>query len=160
MLACGGLWDDFHLDAEVPYILIADYTKTHKDRKFPVTDEIREFLVKLKAVHEKYGLKSKYLFPSDNENGIITNNAVYNLYRRICNKLSIPITREKMRGPHSFRRNGITDFVNSGGNLLTASKLYGNTPKVAENNYYAGFDLKRAADIINKKNSGNHENGQ
>ena len=187
MLMCGRRgeipvleWNDFHLDAEVPYIhiskeqltakksedtpketfVIADYTKTHKDRRFPVTDEIREFLVKLKTVHEKYGLKSRYLFPADNENGIITNNAVYNLYRRICKKLSIPISMEKMRGPHSFRRNGITDFVNSGGNLLMASKLYGNTPQVAENNYYAGLDLKNAADIINKKESVNRENGQ
>ncbi|MCR5331001.1 MAG: site-specific integrase [Lachnospiraceae bacterium] len=173
-------WNDIHLDEEIPYIhiskeqltakksedtpkesfVITDHTKTHKDRRFPVTDEIRVFLVRLKGVHEEYGLKSRYLFPADNENGIITNNAVYNLYRRICDKLSIPISRDRMRGPHSFRRNGITDFVNSGGNLLMASKLYGNTPQVAENNYYAGLDLKNAADIIKKKDSGSRENGQ
>ena len=40
------------------------------------------------------------------------------------------------------------------------SKLYGNTPQVAENNYYAGLDLKNAADIIKKKDSGSRENGQ
>ncbi len=35
-----------------------------------------------------------------------------------------------------------------------ASKLYGNTPTVAENHYYSGLDMKNAIEIMEKKNSG------
>ncbi len=46
------------------------------------------------------------------------------------------------KGTHSFRRNAITDVVNaSGGNIILASKLFGNSPEVAKKNYFTGIDM-------------------
>ena len=131
------------------FFAIVHHTKTWKDRKFPVTDEIQELLGRIHAVHERIGYGGGYLFPADNENGVITNNTIYNFYRRMCAKLNIPISRECVKGTHSFRRNAITQAVNkSGGNILMASQLFGNTPDVAENHYYAGLDLDEARTIL------------
>ena len=128
---------------------IVNHTKTWKDRRFPITEEIQELLDRIKAAQRLSGLDSEFLFPAQTDTGVITNNTVYNLYRRICKALDIPISRECMKGPHSFRRNAITKTVNkSGGNMLMASKLYGNTPDVAENNYYTGLDLEEARQIL------------
>ena len=109
----------------------------------PNTDAFSPIRLKEKrtCVHEKYYSDNQYLFPADNENGIITNNTVYNFYRRMCKKLGIEISREVIKGTHSFRRNAITDVVNAaGGNIIMASQLFGNSPEVAKRNYYAGAD--------------------
>ena len=42
------------------------------------------------------------------ENGVINNAVVYKFYMRMCKKLGIELCHEAMRGPHSFRCNGIT----------------------------------------------------
>ena len=55
-------------------------------------------------------------------------------------------------GPHSFRRNAITDTVNAtNGNFKLASLIYGNSAKVAKNNYYIGYDKQIALDALNKR---------
>ena len=111
--------------------------------------EIQEWLDRIHAVHERIGYEGGYLFPADNENGVITNNTIYNFYRRMCAELKIPISRDCVKGTHSFRRNAITQTVNkSGGNILMASQLFGNTPDVAENHYYAGLDMDEARTIL------------
>lgn len=124
---------------------IVDHTKTYKNRKFPITDDIQEFLERLKWVHDRYYPKSEFLFPSDTELGCITNNHVYNFFRRICKKLNITIDKEVIRGTHAFRRTRITETINnSGGNIILASELFGNSPEVARKNYYTGIDLEEA----------------
>lgn len=55
-------------------------------------------------------------------------------------------------GPHSFRRNGITKVTNnSGGDLILASQLFGNSPKTAKSNYYTGLNLEKAKMILEIK---------
>ena len=137
---------------------IVNHTKTWKDRRFPVTDEIRDLLGRLQEAHTRLGIDSPYLFPADTDNGVITNNTVYNFYRRICKKLNIPISKDHVKGTHNFRRNAITKVVNAtGGNTLMASKLYGNTPEVADSNYYTGLDMDAARDVLEKKASATQE---
>ena len=76
---------------------------------------------------------------------------IYNFYRKMCMDLNIKLSHEAHKGPHSFRRNAITKVVNSsGGNLVMASKLFGNTPTVADKNYYAGLDLTKAKLILER----------
>lgn len=56
------------------------------------------------------------------------------------------------KGTHSFRRNAITDVVNaSGGNIILASKLFGNSPEVAKKNYFTGIDMQDALECLNKR---------
>ncbi len=138
---------------DVPeYCKIVDHTKTYKNRNFPRYSELDEFLNRLMEMHDKYYPKTSYLFPADNDNGVISNYAVYNYYHRICKKLGIKLCREEIKGTHSFRRNAITDVVNaSGGNLVLASEIFGNSPMVAKKNYYTGIDLSEATKILNKR---------
>ena len=64
----------------------------------------------------------------------------------------IKISRAEIKGTHSFRRNAITDVVNStGGNVVLASKLFGNSPEVACKNYYTGIDLNEALEALNNR---------
>jgi hypothetical protein len=46
----------------------------------------------------------------------------------------------------------VTDVVNAiDGNILIASKLFGNSPEVAKNNYYTGLDMDKAREILDKR---------
>ncbi len=130
--------------------VIVGHTKTHVNRRFPQTTEIRAFLERYRKVSENFYPGSKYLFPSnDTESGVINNRVVYRFYSRMCDKLGIKISREAMKGPHSFRRNGITHVANnSGGDLLLASQLFGNSPETAKRNYYTGYDMEKARTVL------------
>ncbi|MCR5024900.1 MAG: site-specific integrase [Lachnospiraceae bacterium] len=131
------------------YFQIVNHTKTYKDRVFPVTTTVKDILTRLSKCHELNGIKSEYLFPAESDNGVITNNTVYNFYRRMCNALCIPIRKDFIRGTHSFRRNGITKVVNnSGGNVILASKLFGNSPDVAMKNYFTNADVEQARNAL------------
>lgn len=129
--------------------VIVGHTKNYKNRYFPITNDLADFLTRLKAMQDKYYPDSKYLFPANNKNGIITNRAVYSVYKNICKKLGIKKEDGIILGPHSFRRNAITDVVNAtNGNIILASALFGNTPEVAKQNYYTGINLTLAKEVL------------
>ena len=132
--------------------VIVGHTKNYKNRYFPITNDLTDFLTRLKAMHDKYYPNSKYLFPADNKNGIITNRAVYSVYQKICKKRGIEKDEGIILGPHSFRRNAITDVVNAtNGNIIMASALFGNTPEVAKQNYYTGTNLTLAKEVLDAR---------
>ncbi len=132
--------------------VVVSHTKTWVDRRFPVTEEIREFLDRLKKVRDEYYPDALYLFPDySTEEQTINNNVVGNFYQRMCNKLGIERSREFMKGPHSFRRNGITKVANSvDGSINMAAMLYGNSPEVAMRHYYTGIDIERAVRVLER----------
>lgn len=131
---------------------IVEHTKNHRDRYFPITDDLKNFLTRLKAMHDIYYPDSDYLFPAENKNGTITNRAVYCVYEKICKKLGIKKEEGIILGPHSFRRNAITDVVNAtNGNIILASALFGNSPEVAKQNYYTGVNLAITKEILNQR---------
>lgn len=132
--------------------VMVEHTKTYKDRVFPRTSTLNEFLDRLYGVLDCYYPDTDYLFPAETENGAITNYMVYQFYSRICKKLGIKISREEIKGTHSFRRNAITDVVNeSGGNLILAAELFGNSPEIAKKNYYTGINKEEALRVLNKR---------
>ena len=127
------------------YCQIVNHTKNHKNRVFPVTTTIKDILARLSECHKLNGIKSQYFFPAKSENGVISNNTVYNFYRRMCKSLGIPIQKDLIKGTHSFRRNAITKVVNNtGGNVILASQLFGNTPNVALKHYFTKADEEQA----------------
>ena len=131
---------------------IVEHTKTYRDRYFPRSRALNEFLERLYASLDEFYPDSPYLFPDHTENGVIHNSTPYRLYERICHRLGIKISRDEIKGTHSFRRNAITDVVNaSGGNVILAAKLFGNSPDVATKNYYTGIDTKEALKVLNKR---------
>lgn len=118
---------------------IVNHTKNYKDRKFPITDDIQVLLNKLRN-----NFDSEYLFPG------LKYWTVYSFYERMCKKLEIELSSECIKGPHSFRRNGITTVTNrSNGNFNLACELFGNTPEVAKGHYYTGIDIEEARRILN-----------
>lgn len=128
---------------------IVEHTKNHSNRMFPMTEELKEFFDRLRDVHRMYYKDSSFLFPGGAITGTMTNNVVYKFYRKCCDKVGIKHTPGVVIGTHSFRRNAITRTVNkSGGNIYMASKLYGNSPRVAEANYYTGVDLDAARRLL------------
>ena len=140
-------------NGDVPtHYKIVEHTKTYRDRYFPRSRALNEFLGRLYASLDKFYPDSPYLFPDRTENGVIHNSTPYRLYERICHRLGIKISRDEIKGTHSFRRNAITDVVNaSGGNVILAAKLFGNSPDVATKNYYTGIDTKEALKVLNKR---------
>lgn len=132
------------------YNKIVNHTKNYVDRTFPMTNDLRDFFERLRIVDETYFPGNTHCFPNPNtENGVITNNAVYPFYVRMCNKLNIQIDKDSIKGPHSFRRNGITRVANNpNGNIMMASQIYGNSPKSASSHYYSGIDLETARKLV------------
>ncbi len=129
---------------------IVEHTKTYKDRVYPMTEDLKEFLDRLRFIHMKNNWNSEFLFPADTENGCINNVVVYRFYHRMCNKLSIKIDPNFIKGTHAFRRNCITDVINkTNGNVIMASRLFGNSPDVATKNYYTGLNLDEAREVLN-----------
>lgn len=129
---------------------LVNHTKTYKNRKYPITEELGAFLERLKKVHQKYYPDSEFLFPAKTDNGCITNNCTYNYFRRVCRKENIKISKEVIKGTHAFRRTRITETINkSGGNIVLASELFGNSPEVARKYYYTGIDMEQARKILN-----------
>lgn len=132
---------------------IVPKTKTSTDRDVVIGRDLSEFLERLKERNEKYYPDSNYLFPSKySKNGVITNRAVYDVYRDLCDELGIEkINNEVIRGPHSFRRNSITSFINNGGSIEMAAILHGNSPDVIKKNYFTGADLEKMLEIVDKR---------
>lgn len=134
------------------YNIIVEHTKTYKDRHFPRYAALNEFLARFQEVHDRFYPDTDYLFPANTPTGVISNKAVYDYYLRILKKLNIKVCKDEIKGTHSFRRNAITDVVNaSGGNIVMASKMFGNSPAVANNNYYTGLDFDQAAAVLDTR---------
>lgn len=159
------LWEDINFEDGVLYIhqeqlvqykkgehekfIVVNHTKTNKNRWFPINDALHEFLLRLKEVDDKYYTGTKYLFPDKNGKECIKSRNIYQLYKRICHKLRIELSYDHIKGTHSFRRNAITKTVNkSGGDLVLAAQLYGNSPKVIEQHYFTGVDLEVARKMV------------
>lgn len=134
------------------YFQIVSHTKNYKNRNFPITDDLKIFLNRLVKMQDRFYPGAEFLFPADTSNGVITNNVVYGFYRRMCKKLGIIQIPGIIKGTHSFRRNNITAVVNAtNGNLVLASSLFGNTPDVAEKNYYTGTNLAVAKNALESR---------
>ena len=127
------------------YPAIVEHTKTHKDRVFPITSDIRDLLNRIYMLE----YNSEFIFPSNRTKiGCIGNQALYKFYRKACKDLGIEISKETMKGTHSFRRNAITRTANITGDMVLTSQLYGNSPNVARENYYTGIDLNSARKML------------
>ena len=65
---------------------------------------------------------------------------------------AIEISREVVKGTHSFRRNAITHLINTtGGDAFLTSQVFGNSPAVAAKNYYTGVDTRAALTALNQR---------
>ena len=74
---------------------------------------------------------------------------VYQFFRRMCGKLDIPISKDRIRGTHAFRRNAITEVINkSSDNVVLTVQILGNSPETIRKHYYVGEDIDRKREIL------------
>lgn len=153
-------WNDVYLEkgfidihqelvgTKKPYV-IKPSTKTDRDRYFPITAAITEFLTRLSENNNQYHPGSIFLFPDENEDlGCITTNVTYRAHKKACDNLGIGIDKTLPKGTHAFRRVHETSFLENGGSLDLAAKVYGNSPKVIEANYLLSVNAQSSAPVI------------
>ena len=130
------------------YQIIKEHTKTQKNRRIPLTDELLHLLSEIRNYNQVNFPDSPFLFPSkDSADGAIGTNCVPSYLKKICRRLNIPVSADAIRGTHAFRRNIAKDINDSD----MASKVLGNDVPVLEKNYYDGLDLVAARNAM--KNS-------
>lgn len=133
---------------ESSYQIIKEHTKTQKNRRIPLTDELLHLLSEIRNYNQVNFPDSPFLFPSkDSADGAIGTNCVPSYLKKICRRLNIPVSADAIRGTHAFRRNIAKDINDSD----MASKVLGNDVPVLEKNYYDGLDLVAARNAM--KNS-------
>ncbi|SFQ35998.1 Site-specific recombinase XerD [Lachnospiraceae bacterium XBB1006] len=171
-------WDDVHWEegyidvhqeeiGKKPYF-IKPTTKTDKDRYFPITESVAEFLGRLQENNRIHHPESKFLFPDESQElGCISPNVTYRAHKRICQQLGITIDKNILRGTHAFRRVYLTQFIEGGGSIDLAANIYGNSDRTIKKHYLLGINSKASANIIdmtqkriNKQNKVNNSEQQ
>lgn len=160
---CPLTWEDIKEEDGVSYILVhketirvfdhgsepmyqnVSHTKTYKNRKVPIWDELNEFLVRLKD----QGFSDKWLFPGRGPDGCLKPDCLYARHRKVCKEVKVEVDNGRRRGTHAYRRN----FAKRIDDPRLATKILGNTEKVLSRHYYDGYDLSAAVDVVNKRSS-------
>ena len=126
-------------DPKTRKCLLSDTLKKRKKnvtRPIPITEELKNLLLMLAAVHVKFYPDSEFVFPdSESELGCLKLTRTYDLYKAICRDNGITLSRNAIKGTHSFRRNKASEMSTNGAPLTVISDFLGNSPKVLESNY-------------------------
>lgn len=123
-----------------------DKTKNGKDRIFPITEDIKALLAKLKKAEMKYGFLSEWVF--SNERGRIHARTISDCMRNKCEQAGIPI-----KSIHALRRTLNSKMRCMGVSSTVASSLLGHTEEVNELNYtYDITGITEKKDIIENIN--------
>lgn len=123
-----------------------DKTKNGKDRIFPVTEEIKVLLEKVKKAEMQNGYMCEWVFA--NENGRIHAPVISSCLKNKCRQIGID-----EKGIHAFRRTVNSKLRCNGVSATIAASLLGHTEEV--NEQYYTFDvsgIKEKADMVSKIN--------
>lgn len=104
-------------------------TKNSKIRKFPLTDEMKDVLLRVKEVEIKKGFISEWVF--SNEKGRVHSRVISNCVRN--RTASKEFTNQK--SIHAIRRTINSDMRCNGVSPVVAASLLGHTVKVNNDNY-------------------------
>ena len=67
-------------------------------------------------------------------------------------QVHIPISKDRIRGTHAFRRNAITEVINkSSGNVVLTAQMFENSPETIRKHYYVGEDIDKKREILNMR---------
>lgn len=103
-------------------------TKTGKERRFPLSDEIISLLERTKKAEMKYGYVGEFVF--QNENGRVNTRSISHCIRYRCKKAGI---EEKCI--HAVRRTFNSKMKMAGASSTVAASLLGHSERVNESNY-------------------------
>lgn len=147
-------WDHIDFDTRVMVIDQAEVfdarnrtyhiegTKNDKTRFVPVTDDIEELLLKVKAVEEQYGYLTDYVF--SDRNGRVNKNVIGSYSSR----MSKAVGCRNAKSIHSFRRTLNSVLKENGVSTTMAASMLGHTEEVNEAHYtydVTDMEQKRAA---------------
>lgn len=124
---------------------VAD-TKNKKVRKFPLTDEIKVLLDKVKRVEIENGYLTKWVF--SNEDGRVHAPVISSCVKNKCRQLGI-----EEKGIHAFRRTLNSKMRCNNVPAVVASEIMGHTESVNDEYYtYDITDMNTKRDIISQIN--------
>lgn len=123
-------------------------TKTGAVRSVPITDRALSVLSGIRAVHDRLGLSSEFLFPDPGtELGIVSLNSIYEYFRRLCDRVRVPVSRDLIRGTHAFRRNLSSD-IRRVASAEDAAGILGHSVGVDDASYWMGPDADRMREVL------------
>lgn len=105
-----------------------DQTKNKEDRKFPVSEEIRNLLDRVKKAEIRSGYVCEWVFA--NQNGRIHAPVISSCLKNKCRQIGM-----EGKGIHAFRRTVNSKMRCSGVPATVAASLLGHTEEVNENYY-------------------------
>lgn len=102
-------------------------------------------LLKLNNIRSKIGAQQNRIeYTIKNQLNVIDNTQASESLIRDAD-MADEIQKDLIKGTRSFRRNAITKVVNNtGGNVILASQLFGNSPDVALKHYFTKADEEQA----------------
>ncbi|MBQ9023270.1 MAG: hypothetical protein IJ108_05065 [Eubacterium sp.] len=130
---------------------IKDTPKNRKERFFPITPMLADFLDRLRENNAVYHPDSPYLFPrEDTPYGIISLGEVYQVHRRACKNNNIELSKEFVRGTHAFRRVHETSAIDNGISRDQVGRIYGNIPKTILKHYELSAASAATAPVVDQ----------
>lgn len=126
---------------------IISTTKNSKIRKIPLTEEMKDVLLRVKELEIKNGFITEYVF--SNENGRIHSNVISSCVRNrtTTKEFSTP------KSIHSIRRTVNSDMRCNGVSPVVAASLLGHTVQVNNENYtYDVSDMSYKTAVISEIN--------
>lgn len=124
-----------------------DKTKNGKERIFPLTDEIRNLLDRIKKVEIKYGYICEWVFA--NEEGRIHAPVISTCCKNKCRQAGVT-----EKGIHAYRRTVNSQMRCGGVSATIAAALLGHSEEVNENYYtFDVSDLAEKAKIVSQVNA-------
>ena len=105
-----------------------DKTKTGKERRIPLTEEMKNFFDNLKKIEMEYGYISEYVF--SNENGRINRGTLCRCAQYRCQQAGL-----KAQGLQVARRTFNSQLKTSGVSTIVASSILGHSQEVNEKFY-------------------------
>ena len=119
-----------------------DKTKNKKIRQFPMTDDIRSLLERIKRVEMENGYFCEWIFA--NEDGRIHAPVISSCSKNKCRQLGI-----EEKGVHAYRRTLNSKIRNDGASAVVASALFGHSKDVNEKYYtYDVTDMETKKNIV------------
>lgn len=134
------------------YYWTVEKTKTKKNRRMPLDDNIRRSLNRIKKVQLQNGLMSEWVFPHE-EYGWTHNTIISSCLKNKCLQLGL----NRTYGIHAFRKTLNSDLRMKNVPSKMCASMLGNTPEVNDQFYYydtSNMDDKRKvlAEAHSKRN--------
>ena len=116
--------------------VVEERTKTKKQRRFPIDDEIRKSLDRIHDVQAKYGLTSEWVFPHP-DYGWTHSSIISSCLKNKCKQLGF----DRTYGVHAFRKTLNSDMRHDNVSVQMCASMIGNTEEV--NNLHYTYDISR-----------------